>query len=365
MIGRLELENYRGFDNYKLEGLKRVNLLVGRNNCGKTSILEAVLMLVSGGDRDVLFEIARSRGELEKPLTASNGIVHLSIPHFFANRKLHFDEFLSIRSDSLGNLRIAIREYSQSLKTPESLTSFESPLVAHIVREFPGSEKPSGFTLPLNREGSTPINVAFYRPSKNGNGKATSVHAQFIATDSLDSAVMGRLWNEVVRDGMEGDCVSALQMLDSRTTSVAFLLQGPSQIEDRSGGILLGMEGSRSRIPLGSFGEGMRRMLALSLAMATCKDGILLVDEIDTGLHYSVMGKMWKLVIETAKRLNIQVFATTHSLDCLRSLAGTLERNPELDSEVSLQKIERSIDHSVHVEGEEFQFAVEHDMEVR
>ena len=63
MINTLKLENYRGFEKYELHGLSRVNLLVGPNNCGKTSVLEAVQLLVSQGDPGVLVESAQRRSE--------------------------------------------------------------------------------------------------------------------------------------------------------------------------------------------------------------------------------------------------------------------------------------------------------------
>jgi predicted ATPase len=62
-------------------------------------------------------------------------------------------------------------------------------------------------------------------------------------------------------------------------------------------------------------------MLAMAIAITHCKGGILLVDEIDTGLHYTVMAEMWKLIYNAAKELDVQVFATTHSYDCVYSLA--------------------------------------------
>ena len=72
-----------------------------------------------------------------------------------------------------------------------------------------------------------------------------------------------------------------------------------------------------------------------------------MVDEIDTGLHHSVMEGMWKLVIITAKRLNVQVFATSHSQDCFNSLGRLHQLNPKLAAEVSLHRLERGLPHSV------------------
>ena len=64
MLGTLKLDGYRGFDTYELTDLTRVNLLVGKNNCGKTSILEAVHFLAARGDPFVLVRSANRRGEV-------------------------------------------------------------------------------------------------------------------------------------------------------------------------------------------------------------------------------------------------------------------------------------------------------------
>ena len=91
----------------------------------------------------------------------------------------------------------------------------------------------------------------------------------------------------------------------------------------------------------------MRRLLALSLSLVRAADGFLLVDEIDTGLHWTVMEEMWNLVLEAAVNSSIQVFATTHSLDSIIGLASLLKKRSDLVDAVSVQKIERQLDHSV------------------
>src|SRR5207237_7314633 len=88
------------------------------------------------------------------------------------------------------------------------------------------------------------------------------------------------------------------------------------------GGIVVGLKGQELRLPLGSMGDGMRRLMALATSLAFTKEGCLFLDEIDTGLHYSVMSDMWKLVIGKANASNIQVFASTHSWDCIEGLSS-------------------------------------------
>ena len=89
------------------------------------------------------------------------------------------------------------------------------------------------------------------------------------------------------------------------------------------------LEAIDGSVPLGSLGEGLRRMLGIALCLVTARDGLLLVDEIDTGLYYSVLPDMWKLVFEVARRLNVQVFATTHSWDCISAFSQAQQEDTQ------------------------------------
>jgi hypothetical protein len=112
-------------------------------------------------------------------------------------------------------------------------------------------------------------------------------------------------------------------------------------------------------------GDGMRRLLALSISLIHAKGGCLLVDEIDTGLHYSVMADMWKLVVETARSNDIQVFSTTHSWDCEKGLAVLCEREPQLMQHVAIHKIDRTLQQSVPFASEKLVRAVQGGIELR
>ena len=89
---------------------------------------------------------------------------------------------------------------------------------------------------------------------------------------------------------------------------------------------------------------------------------MLLVDEIDTGLHYTVLTKMWQLVYETAKRLDVQVFATTHSRDCYEALGEVTEPGRR---DLSLQRIERGATEAVTYREGVLRKAAENGIEVR
>ena len=74
-------------------------------------------------------------------------------------------------------------------------------------------------------------------------------------------------------------------------------------------------------------GDGINRILTIILAMVNCENGYLLIDEFENGLHYSVQEKLWEIIFYLAKRLNIQVFATTHSNDTIEVIYFSVSRN--------------------------------------
>lgn len=78
--------------------------------------------------------------------------------------------------------------------------------------------------------------------------------------------------------------------------------------------------GLEKRIPVNMMGEGARKIVSLLTAVYDCKDGALLVDEISNGFHYSVMGNLWKVLIDAAIRNNTQLFITTHDTDSIKGL---------------------------------------------
>ena len=77
------------------------------------------------------------------------------------------------------------------------------------------------------------------------------------------------------------------------------------------------LDESNNPLPLRSMGDGINRILTIILAMVNCENGYLLIDEFENGLHYSVQEKLWEIIFYLAERLNIQVFATTHSNDAI------------------------------------------------
>ena len=77
--------------------------------------------------------------------------------------------------------------------------------------------------------------------------------------------------------------------------------------------------GSKKLIPLSYMGEGMNRLLSLSLAIPICQNGVLLVDEIENGIHHSALPRVCRSIRDLAHHFNVQILASTHSSECIRA----------------------------------------------
>ena len=209
---------------------------------------------------------------------------------------------------------------------------------------------------------SFPVNEANLMawPSLFGHRSPISskINSRFISSKSVGARDMRPMWDNMLRTNREDQIICTLRALQP-DLSALFFLSGPRPE------ILASLNGDKQRVPLHSFGDGSRRFLVLSLLLADLEDGLLLIDEIDTGLHWTVMEDLWRLVICAARDGNVQVFATTHSYDCVKGLASLLEREPELAEEVSLQKLERRLPQAVAFDGEKVPGAIAHNIELR
>ena len=137
------------------------------------------------------------------------------------------------------------------------------------------------------------------------------------------SARSGSLEEDAVRLGQlrtrkQGDLLTqALRIVEPR-------LQSVEDVSASGAPMLWGDIGLPELVPLSAMGEGMIRVSRLVLAISSAPGGVVLVDEIENGIHYSVMSKVWAAVAEAAREFDTQLFATTHSFECVAAAHDTL-----------------------------------------
>lgn len=362
MLNSVTINGYRAFRKLDITGLTRVNLFVGKNNTGKTSLLEAIELLVlqtpwalfrSPIRRDENFLLGTDD---DRPV----GRRELDLSHLFYGHRLEGAWFsISAVPRSASVVCRVIEATGEPGQGPVQtrLPDFES-VGPSLAISFESSLTKSPVLIPIQVSGAVSLDT---RRRLQGQPLESGPVANFLRPETTDTTRLMALWDSVVLTPEEQRVVEALQIIEPSIERIAFL--GDDRRYYRS--IFLKLTGSDQRLPIGSVGDGLRRLLALSLNLIPARGGYLFVDEIDTGLHFTVMADMWRLVIATARRLDVQVFATTHSLDCVSALAQVTERPDIPEADVSLHRIERDSDKTIQYSPDELITAARHHLEVR
>ncbi len=367
MITELKITGFRGFEDFSLHDLGRINLLVGSNNGGKTSVLEAIQFLVAQGNLRYLSDTMMRRGGYMWP---DSQIKELSGPEIdvcrlFYGYNMEPDSQFTIsgkRGSFNDTVRAAILE-SEYDNSPEQIEDYElaSPYILKLTWHNSESVEEK---LRLSRQGGLSYDRLMSRYPKKLSGQADK--AFLIPTDFLSVDEIILLFEDIVLTSEEQLVIDSIKIIEPTVERIASVGRGKRIFVNASetrGGIVIKCKGIKQRIPIGSMGDGLWRMLGVTLALVKAEGGILLIDEIDTGLHFTVMENMWKLITQTAKRLDVQVFATTHNSDCWTSLAAILCDEDAID--VTIQRIEKDKKQSVAFTYDEIVIAAEREIEVR
>jgi ABC-type branched-subunit amino acid transport system ATPase component len=370
MIHSIKIKGYRAFKNLSVNGLGRINLLVGKNNAGKSSLLEALSLLCSGNNLTALWQILAKRGE-QPVIDLQPGRPfqqEVDITHIFTGHQAHIGSQFSIDATNEKTKRSI--KYDLVEPNPD-----ENPILFNMIT----SQEPAGAPMslkitvqgvsmppiPLTQRGSLRNDVFNQALNITRSTQQQSDLAQYLTTESLNFQQLQFLWNEITLKPEEKRVVEALKFIDSAIERIAPIMgqQFFGGFSNNRGGFLIKRK-EEDPIPIGSLGDGIWRMLALAVILSRTKSGVILIDEIDTGLHYTVMEKMWTFVNEVSKEFETQVFATTHSYDCVLALARICSEN-EAAKDISIQRIELGKDQAIPFSEAEIKIAAQQNMEIR
>jgi AAA15 family ATPase/GTPase len=338
-----------------MQQLGRLNLIVGTNNSGKTSILEAIQLLIAlPTNHAILSDITVDRSEYIN----ENSDTHLAIRHLFYNHKIDEGDQISITgTDYAGKLeQIILKGQKDRQKSPE-LYILHWDDVENRVQNV-------SLWLPISQDG-----ILIIDSQRKANWEKSFSRlppkTRFVNSSSFSSEQMIELFERIVITPEEDLVIESLKIIEPRIKRIANVSSGKYRYEGSHSGFIVQLADARQRVPIGSMGDGMWRMLGLALAIVNAKDGVLLVDEIDTGLHFTIMSDMWKMLWETAKRLNVQIFATTHSNDCWQSLADIANAENPSEDGITIHRVEKGKPNSIVFTERQIAIAAERNIEVR
>jgi hypothetical protein len=293
--------------------------------------------------------------------------VEIDVCHLFIGHEVHPQSKFTLESKNNRQKRTLAFEVTE-LTVKEQHTLFgadDDTIPSRLAIQVSGTPSPAVEVIPLSRAGGM-VSDFMDSPRRIRRSLRESTRTQFITTESLDGDELIELWNRIALTPDENLVLKALRFLDKDIERIAAIpIVQPYYPLSSPGGFIVKRTGLDYPIPIGSMGDGMRRLLALTIALTQCKGGVLLIDEIDTGLHYSVMAEMWRHVFTTARELDVQVFATTHSFDCVNSLASICNDDNHVTGEITLQRIEAGRTRAVAYNENEIKTAADRVIEVR
>ncbi len=336
LLPDLLIEGYRGLRRLELKKLGNVNLLVGENGVGKTSVLEAVRLYSSHAAFPVLGDLLQNRDEIVDPYSPA----HLSA--LFTGRPLRFHSDHS--SALIPKINVGTVDSPLSFVIRWSTRTVESDGAIRYV--FPDQ---NNFLDPIERFTTICVEQRGTRlrfaPLHRGPAPYSAEYVDlpgmsqnpshfYIPAHGLDGLSVASQWDKIVLTRAEDEVNDELNRLSSQIQRVS-VIQGI----DGNRRVMAKVSAFERPVPLHSLGEGIHRFLGITLALVNARDGFLLIDEFENGLHYKTQEALWKFVIRAARKLNVQVFATTHSRDCIDAFGRAAEEDQ--DSFGVLTKLER------------------------
>ena len=340
MLNSFQIENFRLFQHLEVGKLSRVNLVVGRNNAGKSTFLEALELYASNASANVLLDLVESRQEtwFSEAQPHSQDFLGNPIRHLFFGHQL----------PGIGEAGISLGEVNSYDKLHIGAAAYqnksdeEGTMRRIRIRDFEIDDEVSNIEFFLVAEEREKSRRLFrldrdvrdiHRSNRVLYGRQEPEFKytwQLVSTENMPNRKLAALWDLTSLTNLESEIIAALGLIDERVSGVAF-------VEDISTGRsndnripLVKIEGIDEPLPLKSMGDGITRLFHIIVALVNARNGLLLIDEFENGLHWSIQPKVWDIVFQLSERLNVQVFATTHSRDCLKGFDNAWNKYPEL-----------------------------------
>ncbi|MFY8092959.1 MAG: AAA family ATPase [Niveispirillum sp.] len=337
LIKSLQIERFRAFQNLRVDGFGKVNLITGKNNSGKSSLLEAVRILASGGSLKTIFDILNYREELGSSVELDKTYLPTEIAPF-CNLFHDFPDISSSKNgfsiistgslpESISRISVSINWFTRKVDTEsDRQTIFYEPASRDL---FDDMEPFPALSLDISgRKRVVPLDRLQRRyPIRNEVDTSPIPCVYLDPFSSRSTSQLGALWDAISLTDAEKDIVKALQVISPDIQAVSMI--GSDERSARPRTAIARSARFPSPLPLRSFGDGVNRLFGIILSLCNARNGVLLVDEIENGLHYSVQTEMWRTIFALAKHMNVQVFATSHSWDCVHAFQQAASESPE------------------------------------
>jgi AAA15 family ATPase/GTPase len=305
----IEIQNFRCFEKLKVEGLKQFNLIVGRNNVGKTTFLET-LYILAGTSGELVFRVDLFRGMPGIMINLSGtGATESPLSSFYYNFNSQNEIVLQASDNNHWNKVIIKASPPSTLLLPTSQEEGRMALTGELPKEI-GELIYEGFT---DKPFSSKIILKDNQVIFGNKIRPPSSQGIFLTNVIYNSREDANRLSGLVEQRKETEVVEALQIIEPRLKDLKIITRGPEIL------IYVDLEGQARLMPLALSGLGMIKILRLIVSMLSVPGGFVLIDEFEVGLHWEAMLPLWQIVEKIALKYDVQIFATTHSLECVNA----------------------------------------------
>ncbi len=332
MIKSISIRNMRLFESFEIDEFKRFNLIVGGANSGKTSLIESLFLLIGAsnpqlaprinGYRNISMASSQFWSSLFRNLDMNNEIVisgQLQVGGESESRRLTLKPYYGgERPNGKTGDESELRQPSVS-----SLSKPEATGVEYHTEMHRGGAVTEAFDLYVAEFGAGPLRWS------QPNDYEEPILGIYLGPMTMGSGLVDRFSNLVISKEVD-EVLEVMRKLDPRI----------KKLELAEEQIWCDVDLPKL-VPLGLWGGGFHNLLSIMLAFHNCKNGVVLLDEIETGLHYSGMDLLWRATKEAARKFDVQVIATTHSYECVRAFNSVAREELAIQDDHALFRLER------------------------
>ena len=345
----IEIKNFRGIDHLKIDDFSRVNVFLGQNSSGKSTVLECLLLMMGMSNPDLPQNINSIRSR--------NFSSFADLGYMFHNYDLKVKP--EITSELFGDIkRHLMLEMTYVFDGNSQVDLPNGQIPTSETKTFLNTLK-MRFDVESNQQKSnyecsiTASQQGLISNKKLAEGYLEKNSVAFLPSD-LSAGNPANDLVELAKRKRKDIVTEQLKHFDSRITTLEIL----------NNVAYVGLEGIDQLLMVNMQGDGLRRYLNIVAASANPMNNILLIDEIDNGLHYSAYKKLWEAIFALATSTNKQVFVT----ETLYKLNEMLEEHPGYQKELRLYTIEKTLKKGIQAYKytyEGLSGACENDIEIR
>lgn len=365
MLDSLYIQNFKCLRSLRVDSLGRVNLLIGQNNVGKSSLLEAISIYALGMSVEQIFNVLNLRGENLSALSPDDSILiedevktflplvtDWSLPLLMSKGVVIGDEEKQFKLNICYVQRKKMPTgYTVQVLEPDSENKGDAEL-SLCLYEIVHSEQKFRQILFTFDGGGLRDNII--------NNRVANVEypCSFISTrDKASNISLNKAWSVISMKEEENYLIDALRIIEPNIMRFNMLSDGKDNKP------FVTIKGREGLIRLSSMGDGINKILLIILTLLNCKNGTLLIDEIENGLHYTALFQLWQMIFHLVELLNVQVFVTTHSSDCIKSFVES-DKN-RIGKVMRLENRDGDIVPIVFDNQERLSFSVQQNIDIR